>query len=381
MKEPNIEFWHKIFDMKKIKIGTFNLNNLFERPKVMELEGFSNTGREVLNDVSKLNELLENTSYAGSVGEEIKRILTKYFLNSDDNEFIRINQIREKLYSRKRDGSGLELKVNGRKDWLGWVELIKQTTNEISLENTARVVEATGVDILCTVEVDNRVALQRFNELLLRDFGGKYPHVMVIDGNDERGIDVGLLSRFPIVNMVSHVDDSYKTSQNKEYKIFSRDCPEYRVKVDDAIVITILCNHLKSKGYGLPASSNAKRKRQANQIAKILNGFDLNQDFVVVAGDFNDTPNSEPLTNLVNYPGLIDVLNSPLLNGPKWTYHTGNDQIDYLLVSQALFNKLTSVQIERRGIFRRNNISFSEVTSKVTQASDHAAIWAEFSFA
>ncbi len=38
--------------MKKIRIGTFNVNNLFERPRVMEFEGFSDTGKEVLKDVA-----------------------------------------------------------------------------------------------------------------------------------------------------------------------------------------------------------------------------------------------------------------------------------------------------------------------------------------
>ncbi len=48
--------------MKKIRIGTFNVNNLFERPRIMELEGFSDTGKEVLKDVARLNELLEKTA-------------------------------------------------------------------------------------------------------------------------------------------------------------------------------------------------------------------------------------------------------------------------------------------------------------------------------
>jgi hypothetical protein len=39
---------------------------------------------------------------------------------------------------------------------------------------------------------------------------------------------------------------------------------------------------------------------------------------------------------------------------------------------------LTKVEIERRGIFKQGNISFPEVTNKVTQSSDHAAILAEF---
>ena len=39
--------------------------------------------------------------------------------------------------------------------------------------------------------------------------GNPFTHVMVIDGNDERGIDVGLMTRkdFPIGFMRSHVDD------------------------------------------------------------------------------------------------------------------------------------------------------------------------------
>ncbi len=65
--------------MKKVRIGTFNVNNLFERPRVMELEGFSDKGKEVLKDVARLGELLEKDSYAGEVGDEIVNLLNKYF--------------------------------------------------------------------------------------------------------------------------------------------------------------------------------------------------------------------------------------------------------------------------------------------------------------
>ena len=46
----------------------------------------------------------------------------------------------------------------------------------------------------------------RFNEAMLAN---RYRHVMLVDGNDQRGIDVGLLTtaRRPIVNVESHVDD------------------------------------------------------------------------------------------------------------------------------------------------------------------------------
>lgn len=361
--------------MKKIRIGTFNVNNLFERPKVMELEGFSATGKEVLKDVADLEALLEKTSYAGSVGDEIVKILNKYYHDLPNNPWFVINEIREKLFSIKQDGSGVALKAKGRGDWLGWIELIKQNTNEVSIQNTARVVKAVDADILCVVEVDNRIALKRFNEYLLKKENVEYPHTMVIDGNDERGIDVGILSRYPIASIKTHIDDEYKSTNGQTYKIFSRDCAEYSIDVGNGKSVHILCNHLKSKGYGSPASNNAKRKRQADQLVKILQSYDLTKDAVVIAGDFNDTPNSAPLKNLMAVQNLTDVLKGV---DPNWTYHTGSDQIDYLLVSKPISDNLKKVGIERHGIFRKNNKSFPEVTNKVTQASDHAAIFAEF---
>lgn len=361
--------------MRKIRIGTFNVNNLFERPKVMELEGFSATGKAVLKDVADLEALLENTSYAGDVGDKIIVILNRYFHDMPTNPWFTINEIREKLFSIKQDGSGVALKARGRGDWLGWVELTKQSTNEISIQNTARVIKAINADILCIVEVDDRIALKRFNEFLLRKENIEYPHAMVIDGNDERGIDVGILSRFPIASIKSHIDDTYNSTNGQTYKIFSRDCPEYTIDIGDGKFIHYLCNHLKSKGYGTPASNNAKRKRQANRIVEILKSYDLTQDLVVVAGDLNDTPNSLPLKNLMAVPNLTDVLKTV---NPNWTYHTGSDQIDYLLVSKPIADNLKAVGIERQGIFRTNNVSFPQVTNKVTQASDHAAVIVEF---
>jgi hypothetical protein len=60
-------------------------------------------------------------------------------------------------------------------------------------------------DILAIVEAEDRPGLVRYNNELL---GGMYRHVMLVDGNDERGIDVGILTKpgFPIHTIRSHVD-------------------------------------------------------------------------------------------------------------------------------------------------------------------------------
>ena len=364
--------------MEKIRVATYNVNNLFERPKIMELNGFSEEAKIVLTDIEKLNGLLQHASYAGTTGEKILVILEKYFHQRADNPWFIINEIRGKLFSRKRDGSGLSLVTKGRDSWLGWVELIKQRTNEVSIENTARVLNAVKADIVCTVEVDNRTALKNFNDLLLKDFSTAYQHTMLIDGNDDRDIDVGVLSNYEIESIASHIDDDYTNANGKKQKIFSRDCPEFKIKISNNKSLFLLCNHLKSKGYGTPAASNAKRKRQADRIAAILGKYDLANELVIVAGDFNDTPASTPLKNLLNHPDLFDVLNWQNFNCKRLTYHTGKDQIDFLFVSKPLFDSITEVQIERRAIFRRGNIAFREVTNHITETSDHACVWATF---
>ena len=158
--------------------------------------------------------------------------------------------------------------------------------------------------------------------------------------------------------------------------IFSRDCPEYETNVNGA-TITMLCNHLKSKGYGSQASSNKKRKRQAERVNEILTKYNLDTDYVVVAGDLNDTPKSKPLQSLLTNNMLFNLVDE--VSGSKGTYLNTEDQIDYLLVSKALFERLSEVAIERRGIFKNGQVDpFKTVTGPEDQASDHAAVWASF---
>lgn len=368
-----------------VKIATYNLNNLFERAKIMELEGFSKVTKEVLNDVKKLNELLDKESYAGKTGTDITTILNKYFTSlkngkrtKTENEWFKVNEIREKLFSISKDGSGIKLKAKDKNDWYGWIELLKEKTNGDSVLNTARVLNAIKADIICTVEVDNRIALKNFSELMKNNFKFSYENSMLIDGNDERGIDVGVLSNFEIGSVVSHINDYYLDGNKRKQNIFSRDCPEYEIKLSKNKSLFLLCNHFKSKGYGDPASNDRKRKLQADEVVKILSKYNLSKDYVVVAGDFNDTPDSQPLKNLLSVKGIYDVLNHKSFKGDRWTYHTGKEQIDFLLVSEPLFKSINEVNIERRGIFKKGNVSFKEVTSKVNQASDHACVWVSF---
>jgi endonuclease/exonuclease/phosphatase family metal-dependent hydrolase len=175
------------------------------------------------------------------------------------------------------------------------------------------------------------------------------------------------------------VDDTYTGKDKKLHAIFSRDCPEYEIVLPNGRTLWLLANHFKSQGYGTPAGNDAKRLKQTKRVREILGRFNLQQDWVAVAGDFNAAPASASLAPLLTLPHLRDVFDSPKSQGqPRWTYHSGKQQLDYLLVSAPLFAAIQAVGIERRGQWTKTQPHFPEVTGPANEASDHAAVWADF---
>ena len=106
---------------------------------------------------------------------------------------------------------------------------------------------------------------------------------------------------------------------------------------------------------------------------------------MIVAGDLNDTPDRPPLQSLLGLAGLTDVL-APGFPDPKdrWTYRD-KKQIDYMLVSKPLAAAMTDAGVERRGLLNASKLtggvvtSFPTITDDTNDASDHCAVWAEFS--
>jgi hypothetical protein len=65
------------------------------------------------------------------------------------------------------------------------------------VENTARVVAEINTHVLCLVEVESRPAMVEFKKRFLKS-KSRYPYEPLIDGNDPRGIDVGIFSHLEI---------------------------------------------------------------------------------------------------------------------------------------------------------------------------------------
>jgi endonuclease/exonuclease/phosphatase family metal-dependent hydrolase len=360
-----------------MRIATYNVENLFSRARAMNSDDPAKT-TVVLADVAELHRLIEKPAYSDADKARILQILKKHKALGSSGPFY-LQETRRRLVSTTG-----KIVANGRADWVGWIEWRRDLIGAPAIENTGRIINEVKADLLCLVEVESRPVLRQFNETILK--AAPYPHAMLIDGNDERGIDVGLASRWPIRDMRSHVDDPDPETKRP---VFSRDCAEFEIDLPGARSLWVLINHFKSRGYGSKAANDAKRKRQAERVSALLKRFDLSKQWVVVAGDLNELPASDSLAPLLNLPGLRNSFDKLPASADRWTHRddatpSKNDQIDYLLISEALWLRLKEVKIERRGIWastkkmREKYPPLETVTGDTTAASDHAAVWAEF---
>jgi endonuclease/exonuclease/phosphatase family metal-dependent hydrolase len=368
-----------------VRLATYNVENMFDRPKAMNLDTWAE-GRQVLADFARLNELIQEPVYTATMKAEMLTILAQHpgLRTQGESRFMFYRQIRGTLANKTTPA---RITANGRGDWIGWFELKTEAVKATATENTARIVGLVNADVLCVVEAEDRIALKHFNEHVFPRVGvAAYDHIMLIDGNDDRGIDIGVMTRqqFPITRIVSHVDDVDGTGE-----IFSRDCAEYQIETPNGNTLLVLVNHFKSKGFGVPAASAAKRLRQATRVRaiyeqRLVDGY----THIAVAGDLNETPDQVPMDPLIRQGStLTDVMVHPNFvgDGRPGTFANGtaSNKLDYILMSPALSAAVTSCGIERRGVWGGVNGTLfphlPEMLVKTDAASDHAALFIDAS--
>lgn len=124
--------------------------------------------------------------------------------------------------------------------------------------------------------------------------GGR-SHVVVSEGNDPRGIEIAVISRWPLDRVVSHAAESFDGA-GRSYR-FARDCLEVHLTLNGRHLV-LLGVHFKASD---DAASRAKRVAEATQVRSIAASL-MRADpsvAIVVLGDFNATPASEPIAVLL----------------------------------------------------------------------------------
>ncbi|MBL9205064.1 MAG: endonuclease/exonuclease/phosphatase family protein [Opitutaceae bacterium] len=380
------------------RIASFNVENLFERPRAFGATQLS-VAKPILDAYREVNGLFGKASYTAADKAKMKsRLLDLDIYTRNAHGAIRRKNTQNPKWAWLRKNRGafdrepqdpgqdVEIIATGRSDWIGWVELATEPVNEIGTRMTARVIQELNADIIGIVEAEDRPSLLRFNEELL---GGMYRHIMLIDGNDERGIDVAILTKvgFEIESVRSNVD-----AEDSGGIIFSRDCAQYGVRTPGGTSVHILVNHFKSQSGG----GGAKRRRQAVEVRRIADGLVQQGQNVVVLGDLNEGPTQvgAPAQNL---SPLYDA-GSPLIEcyalpgfdagGRPGSFDscTLRNRLDYIFVSAGLQSAVAGGGLFRKGLWGDRPtrptawVTFPEITRSVEQASDHSAVFVDFNF-
>jgi len=366
-----------------MRLGTYNVESMFQRAKAMNLDTWAQ-GRWVLEDFARLNTLIQEVTYTEATKAELLTIMKerhKALLTQGKTRFLELRDIRRQ-FLKKSKGKPTAIGVGGRRDWIGWFELVKEPLKETATENTARVIGLVKADVLCVIEAEDRVGLKRFNEDVLAKVGVEpFKHVMLIDGNDDRGIDVGVMCRagHEISRIQSHVDDV-----DGQGEIFSRDCAEYEIRTPAGNRLLLLVNHFKSKGYGPPKKSDAKRLRQATRVRAIYDErLGQGYEYVAVVGDLNETPDRAPLAPLTGEGStLTDIMAHPKFAGDgkpgTWDTAAKSGKFDYILMSPKLSAKVVTGGVERHGVWagaKGDMFEHLPMETKADAGSDHAALW------
>ena len=377
-----------------MRICSFNVENFFQRPRAMNQATWSE-GRPVLAAHAEVNTLIDEAAYTPAAKARMVELLGVLGLTRTDTaEMAVLRQIRGRLV-RRPQGGGVEIAADGRGDWVGLGRPHHRAGDRSGdrehrpgdpRRQPARPRRRRGGEPGRAQALHRRPAPDGRPRGSGRDVP-LFPHVMLIDGNDDRGIDVALLTQrgYPLGPMRSHLDDA-----DERGVVFSRDCPEYELRTPGGRRLVVLVNHLKSKGYGSQAANNARRLRQAEQVATIYRRLRASGvAYIAILGDFNDTPTSAPLAPLLTGTDLRDISTHPGFDdgGRPGTFGsmTAGNRIDYLLLSPALFKKATGGGIWRLGAWGGVNGTlwphYDTVTKATDAASDHAAIYADVALA
>ena len=275
-------------------------------------------------------------------------------------------------------------------------------------------------DVIGIIEAENLAGLKRLAKRINDDAvaaGKPNPQyeAYLVDGNDGRGIDNGLLVKTSRVEVLEvkqlGKEDKYKHPTKKE-DVHLNDRPPLmlRAAIKDAktnqpFEFTVVVNHLKSfLGYDDPKQQDnvrTKKRLQAEFLARFVqerqtknpdekiillgdfNAYQFNDGIVDVIGAIKGTPAARdevmnPSEDIVN-PDMINLVDL-IKAEERYSYSfDGNAQVlDHIIVSQALKKHVNGFG------YVRLNADFPETyrnnDNRVERFSDHDAAVAYFTF-
>lgn len=235
------------------------------------------------------------------------------------------------------------------------------------LAQVGAIIKELDPDVAFLPEVEHQGILDDLNN---EHLGGAYT-TAITETNDFRGLDIGVLSKLPIVDVVTHKDDSFKRLDlvgGQLYK-YSRDAVEVHFNFNSRPIV-MLGVHYRSKGDGSAETDDKDRRMAEAQHTRAIADklvADEPKRAVLILGDFNDLPGSPPVSW---------TLQGDPANNPKITFCAATDGMPpdqaysfvYMgvkeLIDHQMANPLLCMMVDKASATIRHG-------ADVEDASDH----------
>ena len=271
-------------------IGTFNLNNLFDRFNFSaDLRTLPGRGRTVTTAVE--------WTFVDNLGR-----------NNDEPPVMTFPTTTGGIVRVQRSVDGSLINPKAERD----VASIAGRIDTMVADH--------GLQVLAVQEVENIDALRRFNREQLAQ---PFTYEVLLEGNDPRFIDVGVLSNLPVGNLTSH---RFERHPDVAEPIFGRDLLEVDVYNPSGSrrLAKVFVTHMKSNFVRFDASdpdqaaidNDIERTRQAETTARIIEARTRSNGRHVLLGDMNDAPDAVTLAAFAGVSNMSDALTGVVENQP-----------------------------------------------------------------
>ncbi len=216
------------------------------------------------------------------------------------------------------------------------------------IQQIARVLRRIDADVIALQEIENEGLLRQVANNFLNDMG--YRYVVVQPTNSRYGLNLGLMSRRPVLSIASHRMWDLPLPDQRQSRRFARDLLRVRIQATDHKTLDVFVAHFKSRHDSRrdPRSSRWRlaEATAAHQITKVAMADQPGNVWALLLGDLNAVPGSPTLTCLLQpwpngQPMWIDV-HAGLPDRRRVTYlhRPHRSTIDYIFASPSLAKRV-----------------------------------------
>ena len=225
-------------------------------------------------------------------------------------------------------------------------EVIPPKSSE-AIKQLTRVIRHLNADVLALQEVENEEFLRSMVREHLADMG--YRHVIVFPTNSRHGLNLGILSRLPILNTTNHLFNEMKVAGHNHPRRFARGLVQVKIQATPNKTLDLFVVHFKARrdSPGDPLSTNWRAAEAAATRQVIQETLTNNPDaWIVLAGDMNATPDSPAMNVLLkpnqkNQTALHDLhAHLPLAKRITYLHKPHRTTVDYIFANSILANRV-----------------------------------------